>query len=578
MNYNLKKYRLFFVFLFFSALTVIMIYPLAFQLKNSILGGMGDNIYFVWLISWYQKVIFIGPRHPFFNPWMNYPEGWYLSTTDTTLASALPGVPFSLIWGPIAGYNIAILLTFVLSGFFMYLWIRHLTRSEFAGILSGTLYAFIPYHIAHFRAGHLNLSGMEWFPLFFWGLYELVSSTKKLNWRYVLLTGIALGGIAFTSMYYLYMTLLVSFIFVIVYLCFTKFTPIKQKFFWIQFAFAAIISLPFLYYSLKPFISLSSSGGLANRSVEYASLYSASPTDFILPSTDHFLFGQIVGNAFDRSLWIEGSFYITLTGLVLAVIALIKNKTSPHRWLIWTSLIVITVSFILSLGINLHWNNQDVILKIPSFLQSIFKRSETLIYLPSYWLFLHLPYYDKMRALMRFGVFVVIFIPVLAGIGWAQISQRFSSSRRWKFSLAILFLVIFEIYPGSFALDLTQPHPRQVDFWLAKQPDEGAVVQMPFIDSTQPSQLYYTLTYKKPFLGGFFNANAPEQYLNAEPTMEKFPDQKSIELLRKLQAKNIVVDGSAYPNFPDTQQKMEKLGLVLLTQQEDQYVYTFSQP
>ena len=87
----------------------------------------------------------------------------------------------------------------------MYLWIRHLTHSEAAALLAGTIYTFSPNHIAHFFAGHLNLSGIEWFPLFFWGLYELLKIGRRLDWRYILLTGLALGAIAFTSMYYLYM-------------------------------------------------------------------------------------------------------------------------------------------------------------------------------------------------------------------------------------------------------------------------------------------------------------------------------------------------------------------------------------
>ncbi|MBA3075351.1 MAG: YfhO family protein, partial [Anaerolineae bacterium] len=346
-----------------------MTWPLCLHLKTSVIGGLGDNIYFVWLIRWYQKVFLEGQGHPFFNPMMNYPQGWNLSTTETALATALPGVPFSWLFGPIAGYNIAMLITFVLAGFFMYLWMRDLTKSKLAALLAGMIFAFSPYHIAHFITGHLNLSGIHWFPLFFWGLTKLLNPERKLDWKFVVLTGLSLGAIAFTSMYYLYMTVIFTLLFVLIYLSFSRFKPLRNKYFWFNLVLAAAISLPFLYYSLRPFVNLSTAGILSSRSLEYASMYSASPTDFFLPATDHFLLGRLFSQGFDRSLWGEGSLYIGFTALVLAVIAIIKRKQSAHKTLVLTASFIILISFILGLGINLHWNNQSVIWQIPNFLQ-----------------------------------------------------------------------------------------------------------------------------------------------------------------------------------------------------------------
>jgi hypothetical protein len=563
------------VFLYFCAATVFMTYPLAFHLTDSVLVGMGDNIYFVWLIRWYQKVFLEGQGHPFFNPWMNYPQGWNLSTTDTTLSSALPGVPFSVLWGPIAGYNMAMFITFVLAGIFMYLWIRHLTHSEAAALLAGTIFAFAPNHIAHFLAGHLNLCGIEWFPLFFWGLYELLKVGRRLDWRYILLTGLALGAIAFTSMYYLYMTLLFSGVLVLAYLLFTRFTIFKNKYFWFNLILAGLISAPFLYYSLRPFVTLSSAGGIASRSMEYAAMYSASPTDFFLPSSDHFIFGAILGKFLDRSLWNETSLYIGLVGLIFMIVALVRSRRSQYRWLIWSGFVVIVASFILALGINLHWNNQNVVWQIPAFLQPLFHKTETLIYLPSAWLFTHLPFYNKMRALARFGLFALIFVPVLAALGFDSVRRQLSARRGALLSVCVILFVFFEFYPGSYAPLLYQPQPRSVDLWLAQQPGEGAVVEMPFGSSANQGELYYTLFYNKPFLGGFFNANKPEQWSYAEPIMANFPDEHSVELLKRYKVQYIIIDLSQYTHDPNIEGTLQSFGLVKLTQQENESVYTF---
>jgi hypothetical protein len=577
MKTILKKLDLLWALLGFSAGSVVMTWPLSLHLKTSLIGGMGDDIYFVWLVRWYQKVFLEGQGHPFFNPLMNYPQGWNLSTTETALASVLPGVPFSWLLGPIAGYNIAMLITFVLSGFFMYLWVRDLTKSNLAGMLAGTIFAFSPYHIAHFVTGHLNLCGIQWFPLFFWGLTKLLNSSRKFEWKFVLLTGLSLGLIGFTSMYYLYMTAIFTPLFVILYLCFTKFNVLRERYFWFNLLAAALISLPFLYYSLRPFINLSNAGVLASRSMEYASMYSASPTDFFLPATDHFLLGRFFSRGFDRSLWGEGSLFIGYTALILAIIAFAKRKNSAHKELVLTVAIIIVVSFILGLGINLHWNNQNVVWQIPVFLQPLFHKTETLIYLPAAWLFNALPFFDKMRTIMRFGFFVLLFIPVLVGIGFQQLFARVTSKRKIIFTSVIFMLVIFEIYPGSYSQALSQPQPRQVDLWLASQPDTGAVVQMPFGENSNQAQVYYTLIHHKPILGGDFNANQPIQFLEIQPILDLFPDEHSVELLKKLDVHFIIVDSAVYPDLEQFKQQAAALGLVELTNQESQIVYTFSE-
>ncbi len=126
----------------------------------------------------------------------------------------------------------------------------------------------------------------------------------------MVLTGLSLGLIGFTSMYYLYMTLLFSALFGLVFLIVTRFRVFRQRTFWLKLVLAGMISLPFLYFSLRPFISLSSSGVLESRPIEYAASYSASPTDFFLPASDHFVFGRAVSTWFDHSLWNESSLYL----------------------------------------------------------------------------------------------------------------------------------------------------------------------------------------------------------------------------------------------------------------------------
>lgn len=251
------------VLAFFSGLTIIFTYPLILHLSDSVIGGHGDNLYFAWLTNWYEQSFFSGIGHPFFNPMMNWPEGWNLSTTDTALASVFPGAVFSHFFGPIAGYNLAMLLTFILSGWAMYVWVRHLTKCEGAALLAGVTFALLPYRMAHFLIGHLNLAGTQWFPLFFMGLVGMLRGEAKGWWRPAVLAAVSLGLIGFTSMYYLYMGLIVTVVFVLAYLIFNGFGILKQPSLWKQTGLFMLITTPLLYLSLRYFMDLSAAGTIA---------------------------------------------------------------------------------------------------------------------------------------------------------------------------------------------------------------------------------------------------------------------------------------------------------------------------
>ncbi len=60
------------------------------------------------------------------------------------------------------------------------------------------------------------------------------------------------------------------------------------------------------------------------------------------------------------------------------------------------------------------------------------------------------------------------------------------------------------------------------------------------------ARCYFTLVHQKPFLGGDFNANQPEQYSRILPVMNKFPSPESVDLLRQLGVTYVVVDSARY--------------------------------
>ena len=577
----LQRFTQLWVFLYFTLLSVVMTWPLVLRMRDSIVGEIGDNIYFIFLIRWYQRAWFELGISPFFHPWLNYPQGWNLASTDTSLATTLFGLLPSFLFGPTFGYNFAMLVTFVLSGWAMFFWVRRLTGSAAAGLIAGTIYAFLPYRMAHFLIGHMNLSGTAWFPLYFMGLYDLLRSLRREGplrafWRPLLLTAVCLGLIGFTSMHYLLMTSYISIVFVLGYLLLADRAYLRDRSYWSRFAARigafGLASLPLVVLAALPFMDLNSQGGLASRSVSYVSMYSASPTDFILPSTQHWLFGRWVGANFDRSLWIEATFYIGAVALALAVLAWLKRKGSGHSGLLKVAVLVILVGFILALGTDFHWNNQRVEVPVPAALQGIAGRESAPIPLPAYLLFRYLPFYAKMRALMRMGFFVLIFTSLLAGFGAAWLLQRAGSNRTLPLAALLIALVFVDFYPGPYrAFD--QVAARPVDVWLANQPGQGALAQFPAILLEDQDQVYNTLTHGKPFIGGFFSANQPEQYLRIRPVLDQFPSPEGVELLRELGVQWVLFDTLRYPDFSQVRAQVENLGLHYVDEIDHQAVF-----
>ena len=565
--------------LFYGVLAVVMTWPLAARMGGEMVGEIGDNIYFVWMIGWIKKALFELGVNPFDVWFLNYPEGWSMAYTEITPIQLALAMPFTLLTdNPTLGYNMALPLGFVLSGLGMFLWVRRLTGHSGAALLAGMIFGFIPYRFAHFLIGHLNLSGTHWLPFYFMGLTELLGfrrqgAVEPAAWKPVVLTGVSLGLIALTSQYYLYMAVWVSALMVGCYLVCMERSSWRNPAFWKRMVTAGLVALPLVALAVAPYAALSQAGGLPDRGISIVRRYSASPTDFILPSTDHFLWGRWVGDHFNRELWIEGTLYFGVVSGGLVLLAFIKRRQLDQGRLLKLLLGTAAFSLLLAMGIDLHWNGASVELPAPAFLTEWLGRDTIPIILPGYILFYVFPFYAKMRALMRFGVFALLLVTAAAGLGAAWLLEKTHPRASAGVLVALLALVFVDFYPGPY--DQFAPvEARPVDYWLAEQPD-GVVAQMPFSLAEDQEHTYYTLIHGKPYIGGFFNAFPPPQYQRIIPLLAPFPDESSVEVLRDLGVYYVLVDVDEYAISPEAlKTRCEALDLYYLERFEDQLVFT----
>lgn len=133
----------------FTGYTVLMLRQIIPALTTTVFGWPGDNLYFVWLLGWFWHALLDLHQNPLYVPIHNYPYGWSFAYTESSLSNIMLGLPFTLLGGPVFGYNMAVLLTFVLSALVIYLWVKSLTKSMAAGLVAGLLFAFCQFRLTH---------------------------------------------------------------------------------------------------------------------------------------------------------------------------------------------------------------------------------------------------------------------------------------------------------------------------------------------------------------------------------------------------------------------------------------------
>src|SRR5262249_32659860 len=131
----------------------------------------------LWNIWWFGEALRRGTS-PFFTDALFYPQGASLLFHPLNLTSALMALPLRVLFGPIAAYNLVVLLSFVLSGYAVFLLARAHGCSHPAALIGGLAYTASTFHFFHTRLSHLELVPMQWLPLYALALDGLLKPTN----------------------------------------------------------------------------------------------------------------------------------------------------------------------------------------------------------------------------------------------------------------------------------------------------------------------------------------------------------------------------------------------------------------
>ena len=132
--------------------TVVATWPMLPRLGGYVVSRL-DPLYSVWAMAWQAHALGTVPMG-LFDTNIMYPFKGTLAFDELSFAEAVLSAPIYWLSGnPVFSHNAQWLGTFVLCGYGMWLLVRELTGSGWAGLVGGSAYAFSLYRFDHLPLG-----------------------------------------------------------------------------------------------------------------------------------------------------------------------------------------------------------------------------------------------------------------------------------------------------------------------------------------------------------------------------------------------------------------------------------------
>ncbi|PDW04252.1 hypothetical protein [Candidatus Viridilinea mediisalina] len=528
-----------FVLLWYVGLALVAMQSVLPQPRELILGDLGDNIHYVYMVGWSAQA-FLLDASPFIDPRLNYPDGLPLSSNDWPYLSYLLLAPATLVLGPVFGYNLAIFFSHLLSGYFTYLWAHRLTGSRLAALFAGTAFMLTPFRLLR-SLGHANIVTTQMLPIFFWALDHCLNTRAKRE-RSLWFLGIATALLASSSQYLLIMSLVCGALYALYAIL-----PDVRFLLLHGWRIAASVLLGTLVGAL-PSLSVLGANTFTPFAVGRTRIWSADPLNFLLPSSLHPLWGDWVERLRPEPYAGEKTLYVSLVALLLAGIGfwrLMREAQGRRRAFVWGATALSALVF--ALGTDLWINNEPL------------QRNDP-FWLPAYYL-AHLPGLGMMRVWSRFGIITILFVAMFAAFGLRYLLARERNLWRQRILATLVFgLLLLDLMPGP--LPASALGPRSIDHWLAAQEGDFAVAFLP-VDKPLINDLaiFGSLFHAKQLPAYMHAAHQPRAYQDFAAMALNFPDQRSVDYFAWRKFTYLILDTNEYngwraPAWAEVEQRL----------------------
>ena len=489
----------------FVVLTVAATWPQARYLGSQ--ATPHQDVYFnMWRLEWFAHALATFPTR-LFDANIFYPQTRTLAYSDAMPLEGMIASP--MVWAglrPVLVHNLMLLGAICGSGLAMFALARYLTGSRGAAVLAGIVFAFAPYRFEHFM--HMELQWAMWTPLAFLALHRTLDTGQ---WKYGIATGLCVALQMLSSIYYgIFLATLLG-LGALLFIVGDRKVALSRAVLPLA-AGAALAAAISAVYAI-PYLRVHDRVG--DRPEHEIAAFSARPSSYLTAPPGNWLYGYTAGprNGPERRLF-PGAIPI-----FLAIIGLLLRVPS-RRALVY--LILLAAAFEASLGVGGY---------VYSFLHE------------------HVQAYRGLRASARLGIFVLMFLAVLAAYGYAVLAEgrRVTIRAALLGALALGLLVEYRTSPALVAFPSVAPPIYKM---LAHLP-RGVVAEFPVpransLPGDDAKYAYMSTFHWFPLVNGY-SGMFPPSYLARLERLQAFPDLRSLVQLRQDNVTYVIVHEAAFP-------------------------------
>ncbi|HEX2912407.1 MAG TPA: hypothetical protein VH186_16480 [Chloroflexia bacterium] len=473
---------------FYLLVAIAFTWPLVLNLGDRVMLSRGGDVWqHLWNNWWVRFSLLDLHTHPYTTPMLYYPDGANLFFHALDPMDGYLSVPFQVLFGLVTSFNLIMLFQVTIAGFGVYLLARYLAGNIPAALVAGLIYACSPLESSLLNLGQLELTSIEWLPLF------ILCFIKALNrdarpWLWRGLSVLFLLILSLDSWYYLLYAVIFSGLYVL-YRFWLERAEWRQKWPRTLLVAAGIMVCYGILISpvLIPTLREAGSGGTTQRIFNL--IYnSATIKGFFTtgPSLLWSLFGSKESDEF------RGSFIGYFT-LLLALLGLITTFKKGWFWGVVAAIfLVLALGPVLHFSFDYNWTPET---------------ADSGPSLPGRLLY-NLPFGNIARVPLRYVLITMLSLAILAAYGLTWLSKRFERISPAKLALPALvgLLVFVEFMPGVRPLaDTSIPAFYQQlaregnwnDFAVLETPDAGT--------SIISRAMYYQTAHQHPMVGGYLS-------------------------------------------------------------------------
>jgi hypothetical protein len=189
----------------YSALTLVVTWPLVLHLSSALPHDDGDTLLNAASLSWNAHVLPLSQR--WLDGFFFFPAGGALALSDHRLGLSLLASP--LLWlglGTVTAHNVTFLMTYPLCAVAAHGLAYALTRRHDAALVCGLAFGFNPFRVEHMP--HLELLAAFGMPAALLALHRFVE-TRRVGWLMAFTMALAVQGLC-ASYYLLFFLIFVA--------------------------------------------------------------------------------------------------------------------------------------------------------------------------------------------------------------------------------------------------------------------------------------------------------------------------------------------------------------------------------